>query len=56
MTTKKLTRRQAWWALTLADYNFQITYHLGTKNMKADALTCKLGDRPENDADERQKY
>ena len=56
MTTKKLTRRQARWALALADYNFQITYHPGTKNMKADALTRKPGDRPENDADERQKY
>lgn len=56
ITTKKLTCKQAQQALTLVDYNFQITYHLGTKNMKANALTYKLGDRLENATNERQKY
>ena len=56
MLTKKLTRRQARWALDLANYNFEIEYQPGKANMKADALTRKPGDRPANDTDERQKY
>jgi hypothetical protein len=56
MTSKKLTRRQARWALTLANYNFQIAYRPGKANGKADALTRKPGDRPTGDADEHQKY
>jgi hypothetical protein len=56
MTSKKLTRRQARWALTLANYNFQITFRPGIKNGKADALTRKPGDRPLDDTDERQKH
>jgi fructose/tagatose bisphosphate aldolase len=56
MTSKKLTRRQARWALTLANYNFQIAYRPGKANGKADALTRKPGDRPTGDIDERQKY
>jgi hypothetical protein len=56
MTSKKLTRRQARWALTLSKYNFQITYRPGKQNGKADALTRKPGDRPEGDDDERQRY
>ena len=56
ITSKKLTRRQARWALTLANYNFQIAYRPGKANGKADALTRKPGDRPTGDTDERQKY
>ena len=56
MTSKKLTRRQARWALTLANYNFQIAYRPGKANGKADALTRKPGDRPAGDTDERQKH
>lgn len=56
MTTKKLTRRQACWALDLANYNFQVTYRPGLKNTKADSLTRKAGDRPSDDNDERQKF
>ena len=55
MTTKKLTRRQARWALTLANYNFEITYRPGKQNMKADSLTRRPGDRPEGDNDDRQE-
>jgi hypothetical protein len=56
MTTKKLTRRQARWALLLSEYNFEITYIKGKQNGKADALTRKPGDRPEDDQDERQRF
>jgi hypothetical protein len=56
MTTKKLNRRQARWALDLANYNFQITYQSGKKNSKADALTRLPGSRPQEDSDERQQY
>jgi hypothetical protein len=56
MTSKKLTQRQARWALTLANYNFQISYRPGKGNGKADALTRRPGDRPAGDTDERQKY
>jgi hypothetical protein len=56
MTLKKLTRRQARWALTLANYNFQIAYRPGKANGKADALTRKPGDRLAGDTDERQKH
>jgi hypothetical protein len=56
MTSKKLSRRQARWALTLSKYNFQITYRPGKENGKADALTRKPGDRPDGDDDERQKH
>ena len=54
MTTKKLTRRQARWALTLANYNFEIIYRPGKQNKKADALMRRPGDRPKGDNDDRQ--
>ena len=53
MSTKKLTRRQARWALDLANYNFEIEYQPGKANIKADALTRKPRDRLANDTDER---
>lgn len=53
MTTKKLTRRQARWAEKLASYNFKIMYREGKKNDKADALTRRPGDRPQNQEDDR---
>jgi hypothetical protein len=56
MASKKLTCRQARWALTLANYNFQIAYRPGKANRKADALTRKPGDRPASDTDKRQKH
>ena len=57
MTTKKLTRRQARWAMILADYNFQITYRPGKQNGKADALTRRAKDLParNNLSDDRQQ-
>jgi hypothetical protein len=53
MTTKRLTRRQARWALALADYKFQITYRPGKQNGKADALTRRVADFPESQEDDR---
>lgn len=38
-TTKKLTRRQARWAETLAQYDFKIVHCKGTENAVADALS-----------------
>ena len=36
-----LNLQQARWADIVADYNFKITYHSGTANIVADALTRK---------------
>jgi len=47
MTTKALTARQARWADTLSQYNFQIKYRPGARN-QADALT-----RREQDTDQQ---
>jgi hypothetical protein len=46
LTKKLLNRRQAWWALELSKYNFQIVYRPGPNNAKADALTRRSGDLP----------
>jgi len=56
MTTKKLTRRQARWAEALSEFNFVITYRPGKQNEKADALTRRPNDKPQDDSDERQKH
>ncbi|SLM36259.1 retrotransposon nucleocapsid protein [Lasallia pustulata] len=56
MTSKELTRRQVRWAEKLSEYNFKIMYQTGAKNIKADALTRKPGDKPINEEDDRLKY
>ena len=56
MSTKKLTRRQARWAKFLSEFNFVITYRPGKKNEKADALTRRPNDKPQNEEDERQQH
>jgi hypothetical protein len=38
-TTQHLTRRQACWALLLADYNFVLVHKLGKENGIADPLS-----------------
>ena len=53
MTTKKLTRRQARWAEMLSEFNFEIVYRPGKQNDKADALTRRPNDKPEDDKDDR---
>jgi hypothetical protein len=55
-TTKKLNRRQARWAEFLAEFNFKITYQAGKMHAKADALTRKPEDRPENEKNDREKH
>ena len=55
ITTKKLTRRQARWAEFLAGFNFKINYRSGKKNEKADALTRRTGDLPQNEENNRQR-
>ena len=54
MTTKKITRRQARWAEFLSEFNFVITYRTGKQIEKADALTRRPNDKPQDDEDERQ--
>jgi hypothetical protein len=52
LSTKKiLNRRQARWAVDLAELDFSITYRPGKKNNRADALTRRSGDlsNPEGD-------
>ncbi|KAL0147889.1 hypothetical protein M9458_056810 [Cirrhinus mrigala] len=51
--TKRLNPRQARWALFFTRFNFTISYHPGTKNTKADALSrlhapSELPDKPES--------
>ena len=56
METKKLTRRQARWANSLADYNFKIMYTSAKKNQKADALTRMADSTPTSLDDDRERY
>ena len=42
-----LSRRQARWAQELTQYEFKIVFRPGAQNGKADALTCRSGDLPE---------
>ena len=56
METKKLTRRQARWANSLAEYNFKIMYTSAKKNQKADALTRTADSSPTSLDDDREKY
>ena len=57
MTTKKLNQRQLRWMEELTGYNFKIIYREGKKNEKADALTRRSGDLPqEGDLILTQRY
>jgi hypothetical protein len=53
LTTKKLNRREARWAQKLASFDFIITHIPGRENGRADALTRRSGDLPE-EGDERR--
>src|ERR1700761_9043759 len=46
-TKALLSRRQARWAQELAQYDFKIIFRPGKQNGKADALTRRSGDLPE---------
>ena len=56
MTTKKLSKRQAYWAEFLSGFNFVISYIPGRENGKADSLTCRPNDCPADDHDDRQQH
>ena len=53
MTVRKLTERQMRWSLILSRYNFQIVHISGTKNGRADALSRRDQDMPQNSQDDR---
>lgn len=50
---RNLTERQMRWALTLSRFNFDMIYRPGKQNGKADALTRREQDTPQNMEDER---
>lgn len=54
MITKKLSKRQAYSAEFLSGLNFVIFYTLGRENKKADLLTRRPNDSPDDDQDDRQ--
>ncbi|KAI6244589.1 hypothetical protein HI914_07475 [Erysiphe necator] len=53
MKTKKLSRRQARWALFLSQFNFEIIFGSGKDNVVADALSRRKQDVPKDANDER---
>lgn len=54
-TVQKLTERQMRWSLALSKYNFTISYIKGKDNERADALSRREQDMPD-DADDRVDY
>ena len=51
MITKQLSRCQARWSEFLSRFNFAIQYCSGKLNSRADALTCRSDDFPQDDQD-----
>lgn len=47
-SAKRLNPRQARWALFFTRLNFSITYHPGSKNIKADLLSRQYDSTPQN--------
>ena len=56
MAVQKLTERQMRWSLTLARYNFTISYLPGKENIQADALSRRDQDIPVDTTDERIQH
>jgi len=54
MTSKLLNRRQPRWCEFLSRFNFKITFQPGYANSKADELTRRPGDRPQNGDDRKE--
>ena len=52
---QKLNRRQARWALTLAEYNFELKHTPGHRMIQSDALSRRADLYPENDRDNEDK-
>ena len=53
MTVRKLTERQMRWSLILSRYNFRIVHVPGKNNERADALSRRDQDMPQNGSDSR---
>ena len=53
MTVRKLTERQMRWSLILSRYNFRIVHVAGKNNERADALSRRDQDMPQNGSDSR---
>ncbi|TQV90159.1 pol protein [Cordyceps javanica] len=51
LTTKDLNKRQIRWYKTLTDYNFEIIYHKGSENGRADALSRREDLKSEEQVD-----
>ena len=56
MTVRKLTERQMRWSLILSKYNFTISYLPGKQNDRADALSRREQDIPNDEDDERLQH
>ena len=53
LTVRKLSERHVRWSLFLQRYNFKIKYRSGKENERADALSRREQDLPEDASDER---
>lgn len=53
MTVRKLTERQMRWSLILSRYNFRIIHVPGKENERADALSRRDQDMPQDGSDQR---
>ena len=56
MSVRKLTERQMRWSLILSRYNFMISYVPGKQNTRADALSRREQDIPNDQEDERLQH
>ena len=56
MTVRKLTERQMRWSLILSRYHFTISYVPGKQNIRADALSRREQDIPQDEEDERLQH
>ena len=56
MITKQLSRHQARWSEFLSRFNFAIQYRPGKLNSRADALTRRSDDFPQNNQDPRHAH
>jgi len=55
MEAKQLSRRQARYLDFLTEFNFQVVFRSGARNIKADSLTRIAGGKPANESDERHR-
>jgi hypothetical protein len=53
MKPKRLNKRQVRWAALISRFNIEIMYRPGKQNVRADALSRREQDLPENANDER---